>query len=444
MRVAELATVVADDLVERGRGDEATIVLRAALEAIDVVAPATRARVLMALAMAELSLDDVVAGRAHLFEAATIAAEVGDVSFLDHWWSAVSSRATDVDEAMIAAAERVVALTERDSRRRVIALGWLTVELVVGPDMDRAFEVGTEAMALARRIGDQALVRQTVHTWHLASRIEVPAAERRAVVEEVLGFRAPAGKQAADLLGWVTLAADCLELGDAPAAARAVDRALTGTAGFGPTHLRWIALRSEVMLATKDGRLDHAEAVGDEAAAMAAAMPWPDAPAIQVIQHVLIRYHQGRLDEVHPFMAAVAEAAPDQVGVLMTLAFIEAELGHQHAARAVDDVVHRIDDLRSAPAWLGQTAAVVEAMTKVGDARAARVAGRLADFSGQHAVIATVAYFGAVDRLLGLVAAASGDLTQARTLLARAVDQHDAIGAPLYAERTRRELAALT
>ncbi|MET0324211.1 MAG: BTAD domain-containing putative transcriptional regulator [Ilumatobacteraceae bacterium] len=443
-RIAELSTVVAADLTERGRGDEAATVLADSLRVIEHAGGAIRAPLLMSLAMAELSIDHVVSGRRHLREAATAGLAVGDVSFLDSWWSAVSSRAAGgADEEMVGLVERVVDVTEPGSRRRATALGWLTVELAVGPELRRAHRAGCDALAIARRLDDAALLRQTVHAWHLAARVEVPAAERRTVVEATLALRAPTGKLAADLLGWVTLAGDCLQLGDAAAAAAAVDVALVGTAGFGATHLRWIALRSDVMLATKDGRLEHAEAVGAEAAAMAAAMPWPEAPSIQVIQHILLRYHQGRLDEVQPFIAAVAEAAPEQVGVLIALAFIETELGHEHAGTAVADVSRRLSSLTSAAAWLGMTSVVLESMAKVRHSRTAEIAATLAPWSGEHAVITTLGYFGAVARVLGLAAAATGDLDRARPLLRRAIDQHDAIGSPPYATRTRAELAVL-
>ena len=191
-RVAALATTVASELTERGRADEATTVLAITLDALAGTDGRLRAPVLMGLAMAELSLDDVVAGREHLRAAATLAVEVGDVSFLDAWWGALSSRAAGgTDEEMVALVESVVALTAPASRRRATALGWLTLELSVGSHMDRALEVGDEALALARRIGDEALLRQTVHSWHLAARVDVPAIERRAVMEDVLGFRAP-------------------------------------------------------------------------------------------------------------------------------------------------------------------------------------------------------------------------------------------------------------
>ena len=110
---------------------------------------------------------------------------------------------------------------------------------------------------------------------------------------------------------------------------------------------------------------------------------------------------------------------------------------------AVDDVVRALSSLTSAAAWLGMTTVVLESMAKVGHPRTAEIAATLAPWSGEHAVITTLGYFGAVDRVLGLAAAATGDRQRARTLLQRAIEQHEAIGSPPYAARTRRELAAL-
>jgi hypothetical protein len=443
-RITALAAGVADDLTERGLGAEATALIEQALAAIADTASATRAQLLMLLAMAELSTDHVITGRQHLAEAARTAISAADASFLDGWWSAVSSRAaSNADEEMVRLVEQVIELTEPGSRRHATALGWLTVELVAGPERERAYAIGQDALAAARRIGDPVLLRQIVHTWHLAARVDVPAHQRRAIVEEVLALHAPQGKRAADLLGWVTLAGDCLQQGDADAAATAVRMASAGTAGFGATHLRWIALRSEVMLATKDGRLDEAEAIADEAAAMAASMPWPDAPGIQAMQLILLRYHQCRLDEVQPFMASVAADAPGQVGVLTALAFIEAELGHPHAPEAVDDVARVMRAVTTAPSWLGMMTVVLESMAKVGHRRTAEVATMLEPFSGDHGVITALCYFGAIDRVLGLAAAATGDTDRARKLLRRAEQQHLSVGSPVYAARTRRELDAL-
>ena len=59
---------------------------------------------------------------------------------------------------MVAIVEQVVELTEPGSRRRATALGWLTVELAVGPEMRRAHHVGCEALAIARRLDAPALL----------------------------------------------------------------------------------------------------------------------------------------------------------------------------------------------------------------------------------------------------------------------------------------------
>lgn len=85
----------------------------------------------------------------------------------------------------------------------------------------------------------------------------------------------------------------------------------------------------------------------------------------------------------------------------------------------------------------------VEAAAHVRHPRTAELAALLESRSGEHVVIVTMAYFGAVDRYLGLAAAATGDEDRAHTLLRSALDQQRAIGAAPYMERTEAELAAL-
>jgi hypothetical protein len=85
---------------------------------------------------------------------------------------------------------------------------------------------------------------------------------------------------------------------------------------------------------------------------MATSMPLPDAPSIQAMQLILTRYHQRPLDELQPFMAAVAEAAPHQVGVLISDSPIASErngaLGVRNDpgwAAAVESAMHGADQI---------------------------------------------------------------------------------------------------
>jgi hypothetical protein len=113
------------------------------------------------------------------------------------------------------------------------------------------------------------------------------------------------------------------------------------------------------------------------------------------------------------------------------------------AAEHVDRAVVTAFALQRGAAWVGVTALAVEAAARVGHNRTAELAALLEPQSGQHAVIVTIGYLGAIDRYLGLAAAATGDHERARGLLLRAQEQHRAVGACCYLERTAIELVAV-
>lgn len=439
----------AHELVDRGAPDEAVRLLTELGDAIDEVGGVDRLQhgsVLAALAMAELAMDDLAAGREHLRAAARIAIELGDASvFLTGSNVLRPPSIGEVDDEMIELVEQLVDLTAPGSRLRAMLLSWLSVELASSDDSARASALGGDAVAIARSMQDAVLLRQTVLAWHLASRPFVPAVERRAAMEELLTLRSPLGKRAGDLVARVFIAGDCLELGDHASAAAHVASVLAESAGFGATHLRWLALRNTVLLRAMEGHLDEAEVVGAEAAAVAARLALPEAMLLQVLQLVVTRYHQGRLDELHPMIAAFAAGAPSPVPIplVLTLAWIEAELGLESAPDRVDAAVEAVLTMPRFAAWAGLVAITVEAAAKVGHARTADVAALLEPWSGQHVVIVTIGYLGAVDRCLGLAAASVGDQDRARVLLRSALDQHRAIGATPYVARSEAELAAL-
>lgn len=379
-RAAELALSVSEDLVGRGAPEEAAAVLANALAALDRTAqpdPRARTTVVAALAVAELSSNDIVVGRAHLREAAAAAVELGDPSLLRSEANAVRPPALDsVDEAMVAIAEQLVALSPPGTRVRAQHLCLLGIELSSSPDTDRARRASAEAVDIARALHDEGLLRQALLTWHLLVRSAATGAERRAAMEEVLALRAPLGKRLGDVTANVFLVGDCLEVGDAPSAQAASDAALVATDGFGATHLRWLALRSEVLLATAAGRFDDAERTIGEAAAVAARLALPEAMLLQMLQLVCVRYHQRRLAELHPLLSALAPPEPVPPTFTVALAWMAAELAAPDAGERVEAAVAVVDALPRGATWVALTALATEAAAAVGFPDATGLAGR--------------------------------------------------------------------
>jgi tetratricopeptide (TPR) repeat protein len=442
-RLVDLGLQLADDLNDRGAPDEAAATLESLLGRVDAAPEATRAAVLMALATAEFALDRLTEARRHLREAAGEAVASGDPTCLRTGMVLLRPpTSAEHDPASVEAAAGLLALAEPGSRLQASAQCWLSAE-VGATDVDRAVELAGAALDTARRLRDPALLRLASLTWHLMARAMTDPVERRAVLEAMLQLPGPAGRGPTDISAWVFLAGDHLEVGDRAGAERAVQAALAATTGFGDNHLRWLALRNQVMLAVLDDELDRADALLAEATAVASALPIPEATTLPVLQQVLTRYHQRRLDELQPLVAAFDAVAPPGGPVPIVRGYIEAELGHPDAPASVDRAVAAAFAQPRAAGWVGLTAVTVEAAAAVGHERTAELAALLEPRSGQHAVIVTIGYLGAIDRYLGLAAAATGDLARGRSLLHRAQDQHRQVGAGAYLDRTAAELEAI-
>jgi hypothetical protein len=345
------------------------------------------------------------------------------------------------DPAAISAAEGLLDMAEPGSQLAVAARCWLAFE-VGSTEVARAAEIATTAFDDARRLGEPVAYRLAALTWHLMARGTTDPLDRRRVMEDVLRIRHPEGKPGNDLSALVFLAGDCLELGDRAATDDAVARAVAGSASFGATHVRWIALRNQVLTTTLGGDLERAEALLTEATAVASALPIPEAVTMPVFQQIVIRYHQGRLDELHPLVAAFDEVAPPGP-VTMARAYLEAQLGSPTLESSVERAVELALSMERNAAWVGQVAITLEAAAAIRHPRTGELAALLAPGSGRHAVIVTIGYLGAIDRYLGLAAAATGDAEAAAGLLRRAQAQHEAVGARCYLDRTAAELAAV-
>lgn len=445
-RAVELGLETADDLVDRGAPEEAIHLLHALLawlEAAGEMRPA-RAAVLLTLATAEISMDRLGEGRSHLRQAAELAVTLGDPSVLRNGVILLRPP-TEVehDAELVTIARRLLELCEPRSGLAASVKCWIAAE-IYSREPEEAAELATAAVEDAHRLGDPALHRLAALTWHLLARAFTDPGCRRSAMELVRTIRSPIGRGMADVTAGVFLTGDCLELGDRAAAEHIADEVAHATRGFGSTHLRWLALRNLVMLRVLAGRLDEAEELAAEAGAVAAALPIPEAVTMPVFQSLTLRYHQHRFDELHPLLVAFDEIAPRGSPVPIVRGWVEAELGLPTAPASVDRAVTALSALPRSAGWVGLTAITLEAAATVGHPSTAELAASLESRSGEHAVIVTIAYLGAIDRYLGLAARATGDTERARALLQRAAEQHEAIGTLPYLARTTAEREALS
>ncbi|MEV8511048.1 BTAD domain-containing putative transcriptional regulator [Dactylosporangium sp. NPDC051484] len=196
-RAVRYATRAAELAMAQLAYDEAARYLESALGALDPTATGAaerRGRLLVQLGVARRAAGDVDGTRAVLDEALTLARQLGDDGLamdaatlfggVTLWgWRPYRT----IDERMIGILrEQLDRLNPADRSRRAVLLGTLAVELYHSPQQPEGEALGTEAVRLAREVGDPELLIRTLNNYWNAAWVPEREPERRAVVDEML------------------------------------------------------------------------------------------------------------------------------------------------------------------------------------------------------------------------------------------------------------------
>jgi class 3 adenylate cyclase/tetratricopeptide (TPR) repeat protein len=274
-----------------------------AIEVLDQTSdadPSQRCDAVTGLGDAQRQLGDPEYGDT-LLEACELAKELGDGPRIARAALAntrgFTSVVGQVDERRIEALETALELCGKDSRRAAL-LSLLAVELSYGADLERRMSLSAEAVNLARESGDrQALA------WALARRqIAIAAPEtleqRLAEADEMVALADDLDDTMLRYWAHVWRAMDALEIGDLETQARhrAVQEEIAEATGQPMFH--WVNTFAPALLATLAGEFELAEEITNRSAELGSESGQPDVLAIYAAQIHVIRYEQGRLDEV--------------------------------------------------------------------------------------------------------------------------------------------------
>jgi DNA-binding SARP family transcriptional activator len=212
---------------------------------------------------------------------------------------------------------------------------------------------------------------------------------------------------------------------------------------------RWWADTVDAAVATARGELRAAEPLVLAAFERGWKLGAEDAGPIFAGQTFMLRWFQGRLDEIEVALEDMVRTEPENIAGLALRALASAEAGDGDAAqRRLEDVGTVLDRAPRDPYWLGSVVFAAEAAALVG-APAATLASRLLDLlrphAGRHLVFwPGVALLGPCERYLGGLLAACGEQAAAVTALDRAERMAGAAGLVPYAlmaRLTRQSLA---
>lgn len=431
--------------------EEAAPLYELALQLVEPAQEAERLRLWLALGQAQFHAADHDRAIASFNEAAVLARRLGAADALAQaalGYEAASWRTSGI--GIVAAAllkEAIAAHSPLDSPLRARLLAALCRALVYAERVDAALAIHGQAVRMARRLGDSAVL--------FAALSAIAPARWR---PDLLGLRLSSGREAmalaervgdselalGHLTGWHI--GDLMESGDSAGAARA--------AAFGPDagtsaqqpFLRSVLLNCRAMIAMHAGRFAEAEQIAHQG--LQHAVRFHLSTGAAAVQLFTLRREQGRLAELAPVLEQFQASVPDSLVWQPGYIVLCCELGRQEQAQAAFERLAARDFAigdASDGARSGSLVYLAEACAWLGDAqRAAQLYELLRPFGGSGIVFgAHVASFGSADRVLGMLAAAMERRADAAAHFERALAFDTASGARPWVAHTRFEYAAL-
>ncbi len=442
-RAVEFARLAAADAVRRAGYEDAVRLLSAALA---FAGPGSdRGELLCALGEAALAAGDPDRARAAYAEAAELARRTSRAELLAAAALGVAGGQGGF-EIDLRDPDRVAVLTEAleaqpegDSRARAALLGRLSLTLAfTGAAPEQREAVSAEAVAMARRLGDPAVLAAA-----LAARCDAISgpdhvAERRAAAAEVIELARAGGDRTGELLGRRLLLVALAEAAEWPAVDAEISSYARLAEPLAQPRLTWYVplwrgaralMRGDLALAG-----EHARELG-ELAERAGSV---NARLLGLVQRFIRLVSEGRADELAGDFAEIMGLIPDdpQAGACAH-ALLCARRGLLAEARAdldrvVAGTVPRDGD------WLPKYVQVSVAAVLAGHRPAAEAAYQLLKpYAGQCAVGGILAgSWGSVAAHLGLLARYLGRADDADGHFARAAEL-DAVAGAALAARTR-------
>ncbi len=298
---------------------------------------------------------------------------------------------------------------ERSSMRSLL-LSKLASELVGHPDPTLARDAAVEALDIAREVDDDRCIGEALAAV-MATDLGPDRGDRASKADEILAIARRCNDRGFAVQARFQLVGALVEHGDRTAldaVVAAQHREVNELAepGF-LRHDVWF----RAMLATVDGDLPAAERLIDEGLAAAALADDPDGAIVWGGQLGVIRWMQGRVDELEPLYRDMAASSSEPVWPAI-LAWLWSRHGLGEAARGMLDRVAAVG-LDAVPLdrhWLLTMATVAEASARSGSLElAAEVHQRLLPYHDRMVPIAMgISYWGTVARPLAFVELALG------------------------------------
>ncbi|HEY5639578.1 MAG TPA: AAA family ATPase [Dehalococcoidia bacterium] len=270
-----------------------------------------------------------------------------------------------------------------------------------------------EAAAMAERVGDPAVIASAIADglfWYLA-RPTGGMAEKRAMAEKAL----EAGCRSKDWLlethGWHSLFVVSLAQGDMDAVRQAQHRLeqIAGDTKLAAAQVWQVVTRAALMLA--EGRLEEGEKAVFEAFATGQSNNDATAQIAFAGQLSLLRWYQGRFQEMEPTWRGLAGQSPDIEVFRAPLALALVDAGKTDEAWQVFDRLAAIgfENIPEDGQWMASMVTLAEVCYRIGKREgAAELYDVMSRYPDRNATAGNAICYGPIARYLGMVATVLG------------------------------------
>ena len=354
------------------------------------------------------------------------------------------SRLGTIDDERVEMLEAALeAAGPADSGPRALLLATLSSELLWTADPERRLDLSDEALAMARRLGDDRILAEIIYRRCLTIAQPATVEERLALTAELLAITGRLEDPRLRCLASAERGRVAMERADLAEALRHVELQQRFARESGSAYARHVAAWAQTWPLILAGRYEEGERAAEAALAESMSSQQPDAIAHYGSEIALIRWDQGRLGEL-------ADAQRRRSGRRGVAAGPPCARG----SRAARGRSHR----RGGRSGLGGSARRLRGPRRrdLADRHGAvgrggraprRPRGRRDPARPRGAVAPQLAFpgsqcFGAVARVAGLLAAALGRWEAADGFFATAARIHADLGAPALLARTQLNWAA--
>ncbi|HXG20290.1 MAG TPA: AAA family ATPase [Methylomirabilota bacterium] len=353
-----------------------------------------------------------------------------------------------VDEPLVRLlAEARDALGETDSPLYARVLARLAAELRWSAPPEQRTVLSQQAIAMARRLGDESTLVYTLSAWHWALWSADNVEERLTVASEMIHVAEKGKNDTLALVGrtWRSLA--WLELGKREQSDADIEIAFALAEKLRQPFYRWWATGQRTLRALLEGRLEEAERCIYQQLRLGQQVQAPDTLQAFGVQMAILRNEQDRLQEMEAVFKEFAGQYPTVPAWRCGLAGLYRELEQEDQARAEFERIaaHNFTDLPQDQQWLTALMLLSDVCTFLRETdHAVRLYELLLPFANRVAIIGPgAACYGAVDRSLGLLAAVLSLWDKASRHFEDALIYNARIRATPFLVRTQYEYAQM-